>query len=204
MFTQKFNKKLSGALIEAGFETPKNIQLKSIPKINGGFDVIGIGPEGCGKSATIVMSAIHKLDKAFEEAPRALILVAAKEKALAMKELFILFGEHTNLRVVCAFEEGDIDDQNADIYSGTDIVIGTPKRLLDIYLGKNLNLNKLKFFAIDDAEMMIKNAYQGAIDRLGLSLPKCQHLVFTNELNDKVQKLISKFIIAPQIIEVAE
>jgi ATP-dependent RNA helicase RhlE len=59
-------------------------------------------------------------------------------------------------------------------------------------------------FAIDDAEMMIKIAAQGHIDRLALSLPKCQHLIFTDNYNEKVEKLIHKFIVAPQIIEVKE
>ena len=68
----------------------------------------------------------------------------------------------------------------------------------------NLNLNKIKLFVIDDAETMPKISAQGHIDRLALSLPKCQHLVFTDGLNEKVEKLIKKFIIAPQIIEVLE
>ena len=55
---------------------------------------------------------------------------------------------------------------------------------------------------IDDAEMIIKNALHGQIDRLALSLPKCQHLVFTNELTPKIEKLIEKFIIAPIVLEV--
>ena len=97
-----------------------------------------------------------------------------------------------------------LDSQIEAIYKGTDIVIGTPKRLLDIYFRNNFNLNKIKLFAIDDAEMMIKNAWQGQIDRLGLSLPKCQHLVFTNQLTDRVEKLIEKFIVSPFIIEVKE
>ena len=75
---------------------------------------------------------------------------------------------------------------------------------MEIYFKKNFNLNKIKFFAIDDVEMMIKNTAQGQIDRLALSLPKCQHLVFTNELTEKIEKLIEKFIIAPVIIEVEE
>jgi ATP-dependent RNA helicase RhlE len=51
---------------------------------------------------------------------------------------------------------------------------------------------------------MIKIAAQGHIDRLALSLPKCQHLIFTDNYNEKVEKLIHKFIVAPQIIEVKE
>ena len=202
MFKEKLNKKLASALLEYGFEEPKPMQLKSIPKINGGADVIGVGPNGCGKSSTIIIAAIQKLGNAFEDAPRALIIVSDEVKALEMKEQFKLFAYGTDLRAEVAFEGGKIDAQTEAIYFGTDIVIGTPKRVLEIYFRKNFNLNKIKFFAIDDAEMVIKNSLQGQIDRLALSLPKCQHLVFTNELNAKIERLIEKFIIAPIIVEV--
>lgn len=204
MFKEKLNKKLASALLEHGFEEPKALQLKCIPKINGGADVIGIGPEGCGKSSTVLISAIQKLGNAFEDAPRALIIVANEEKALAMLEQFKLLSYNTDLRAEAVFEGGKIDKQTEAIYFGTDIVIGTPKRVMEIYFKKNFNLNKIKLFVIDDAEMMIKISAQGHIDRLALSLPKCQHLVFGNEFSEKVEKLIEKFIIAPIVVEVEE
>lgn len=204
MFKEKLNKKLATAITEHGFEVPKPLQLKSIPKINGGSDLIGIGPKGCGKSSTIIISAIQKLVSAFEDAPRALIIVSDELKALEMKEQFKLFSYNTDLRSEVAFEGGKIDAQTEAIYFGTDVVIGTAKRVLEIYFRKNFNLNKIKLFVIDDAEMIIKNGLQGQIDRLALSLPKCQHLVFTNELTPKIEKLIEKFIIAPIIVEVEE
>lgn len=180
MFTKKLNKQLAAALTLNGFVEPKEIQLKSIPKINGGSDVIAIGQQGCGKSSTIIISAIQKLGRAFEDAPRALIIVSDELKALEMKEQFKLFSLDTDLRAEVVFEGGKIDAQTEAIYFGTDIVIGTAKRVLEIYFRKNFNLNKIKLFVIDDAEMIIKNGLQGQIDRLALSLPKCQHLVFTN------------------------
>jgi ATP-dependent RNA helicase RhlE len=204
MFKEKLNKKLATAITEHGFEVPKPLQLKSIPKINGGSDLIGIGPKGCGKSSTIIISAIQKLVSAFEDAPRALIIVSDEVKALEMKEQFKLFSYNTDLRSEVAFEGGKIDAQTEAIYFGTDVVIGTAKRVLEIYFRKNFNLNKIKLFVIDDAEMIIKNGLQGQIDRLALSLPKCQHLVFTNELTPKIEKLIEKFIIAPIIVEVED
>lgn len=204
MFKEKLNKKLATALLENGFEEPKPMQLKCIPKINGGSDLIGIGPKGCGKSSTIIITAIQKLGSAFEDAPRALIIVSDEVQALEMKEQFKLFSHNTDLRAEVAFEGGKIDAQTEAIYFGTDIVIGTAKRVLEIYFRKNFNLNKIKLFVIDDAEMIIKNGLQGQIDRLALSLPKCQHLVFTNELNAKIERLIEKFIVAPIIVEVEE
>lgn len=204
MFKEKLNKKLANALAINGIETPKNLQLNCISKINGGMDIIGIGPVNSGKTTTIVISAIQKLQYAIERAPRVLVLVSDKEKAISMHEQFMLLKEETDLRSVCVFEEGKIEKQAEEVQKGTDILIGTPKRIMEHYFLWNLNLNKIKLFAIDDAETMPKISAQGDVDRLALSLPKCQHLVFTNELNEKVEKLIKKFIIAPQIIEVQE
>ena len=204
MFKEKLNKKLVVALFNNGFEEPKELQLKCIPKVNGGLDLVGIGPAKSGKSTMAVISAIQKLQYAFEDPPRVLILVASKEKALAMEECVKLLAQETDLRTYCVYEEGKIDEQTVDIYAGTDILIGTANRIMEIYFKRTLNLNKIKLFVIDDAEAMIENRWQGQIDRLALSLPKCQHLIFTKVLNEKIEKLISKFIIAPQIIEVAE
>jgi len=201
MFKEKLNKKLATALAEYGVETPTSIQSKCLSKINSGTDVIVIAPINAGKSTLVLIAVIHKLKEAFEDAPRALILVSGSEEALAMKSQFEFLSEGTTLRAECAHDEGKINDQNEAIYSGTDIVIGTPKRVLEIYFNKSLNLNKIKLFVIDDAETMIKKAWQAQIDRLGLSLPKCQHLVFSENYDEKIEKLIHKFIVAPRIIE---
>ncbi len=202
MFIEKLNKKLGATLIENGFDTPKELQLKCISKINSGGDVIAIAPTKSGKSTLAVISVINKLQFALEDAPRAVILVASMEKALLMKQEFELFTRDTDLRVTCVFEEGKLEKQSAEVYEGTDVVIGTAKRVYDIYFNHNLNVNKLKLFIIDDAELMIKNAWQSPVDRLGESIPKCQHLVFTTNLTEKIEKLIHKFIMAPSIIEV--
>lgn len=202
IFTEKLNKNLAKSLLENQFEEPLELQDAAIRKINGGGDVIVEAPVGTGKSTTIVISTLQKLQAAFEDAPRALIIVAGKEEVIAMKEQFAVLGRHTNLRIHAAHEGEKIDKLAEAIYFGADVVIGTPVRVLELYFKKNLNINKIKLFAIDDAEMMIKNSNQGQIDRLALSLPKCQHLVFTKEYNPKVERLIEKFIVAPAFIQI--
>lgn len=202
IFTEKLNKNLAKSLQENQFAEPLPLQATAIRKINSGSDVIVEAPAGSGRSTTIVISTLHKLQASFEDAPRALIIVAGKEEAIAMKEQFSLLGAYTDLRVHAAHEGEKIDKLAESIYFGSDVVIGTPGRVLELYFKKNLNINKIKLFAIDDAEMMIKNANQGQIDRLALSLPKCQHLVFTSDHSAKVERLIEKFIIAPQIVSV--
>lgn len=202
MFKEKLNKKLASALLEHGFEEPNALQLKCIPKINGGMDVIGVGEEGCGKTSSILIGVIQKLGSAFEDAPRALIIVPNEAKGLAMLEQFKLLSYNTDLRAETVFESGKIDKQTEAIYFGTDIVIATPRRLMEIYIRKTLNITKIKVLAFDDTEILVKENIFSYLERLSLSLPKCQHLVFAKEINSKVQKIIDKFLINPFVVEV--
>ncbi len=202
MFNEKLIKPLVLALTEANIETPTELQAKSLGKLNGGQDLFGVGAKGIGKTTLAVITTINKLKEEFEDAPRALIIVANKETAIAMKEQFQLLGKDTSLRYSLAIEGVKIEKQFEEIYFGTDVVIGTTKRVMEIYFKQSLNLNKLKLFILDDAETQIKDALQGDIDRLVQSLPKCQHLVFTNELNAKIEKLTSKLMVNPFIVEV--
>jgi len=202
MFKEKLNKKLVEALSECGIEETKPLQLKCIPKINGGMDVIGVGDDGCGKTSTLLITIIQKLGNAFEDAPRALIIVPNEAKGLAMLEQFKLLSYNTDLRAEAIFESGKIDKQTEAIYFGTDVVIATPRRLMEIYIRKNLNITKVKVLAFDDTEILVKENIFSYLERLSLSLPKCQHLVFTKEINSKVEKIIDKFSINPFVVEV--
>ncbi len=201
MFKEKLNKRLVAALTESAIETPTPLQAKCLSRINAGADLIVEAPDGSGKSTLIVITCIQKLQRAMDEPPRAMILVADKEKALAMEHQFKLFGKNTDLRISCVHDDGDLDDESGEIYEGTDVVIGTAKRIIEIYFSRTLNLNRIKFLAIDDAEMIIKNSWLGQMDRLALSLPKCQRLAFTHDFNEKVEKMTDKLLVAPQFVE---
>jgi hypothetical protein len=63
---------------------------------------------------------------------------------------------------------------------------------MELYFRKNINITKIKLFAIDDAEMIVKNLHQGEIHRLADSLPKCQHLIFTNKYSEKIESMIQR------------
>ncbi len=210
IFKEKLNKNLVNNLTEIGFDEPKNIQQKLIARINGGADVIGVGPDGAGKSSTIAICIVNNLKNAFEDAPRALIILPDTDRVNAAEIQFKLLTMGSDLRIRVAHEAGKVDKQagldvqGESIYGGCDVVIATPKRAFDLYLKQHLNINKLKFFVLDDAQLMNANNFQGQIDRIIHSLPKCQHLVFTTAYNEKVEKLISKFILSPTIVEVED
>jgi superfamily II DNA/RNA helicase len=91
-----------------------------------------------------------------------------------------------------------------DVYYGTDIVVGTAKRIMDIYFKYNLNINKLKHVVIDNAEHIVKQGLQGYIDRLAQSLPKCQRIMTCEKLDSKLERIADKILINPIIIKLEE
>ncbi|MCC6182036.1 MAG: DEAD/DEAH box helicase [Bacteroidia bacterium] len=193
MFKEKLNKNLLKALTDMAIEEPTLIQKMALSKINSGSDVYINSDEHTGKTTLLLLSSIQKLNYAFEDAPRALIITASEEKALNCTEQFKKLAHYTDLRVTCVTDSGKIEQQTDAIYFGTDVVIGTTKRLVEIYLKRTFNITKLKFFAIDDVEEVGKQNLMSQLERLSLSLPKCQRLFCSNEQSEKADKIISKF-----------
>ncbi len=194
MQTLKLISELEQALKECGFEHPIYKQKEAIMNFKAGKDIYILGDAQTGKTTSSIIAIIQKLKSEFEDAPRALIITESSEIALQYEALFKKLSMHTNLRCSLAIENKQkITQQFEAIYYGTDVIIGTTKRIMDLYFKYSINLNKINVFIIDNAEQQIKQELQGLIDRLTQSLSqKCQLIVCATTLTDRLQKLISK------------
>jgi ATP-dependent RNA helicase RhlE len=199
----KLNKQLLAAMAEEGYESPKEIQTKTMSRILGGQDIIAVGPQGSGKTTTFVLAVLMKLKYA-QDPPRALILVPDKESVLSLVEKFQKFGKKTDLRIIGIYAGVGMESQREELAEGVDIMIGTPDRVLTLYQKSALNLSKLQLFILDDAELSIKQGFHTPLSQIAESLPKCQHLVFTEVVHEKLQRLTRPILIYPVIIEVTE
>lgn len=204
MINEKLDKELIEVLEENGFTESTELEQICISKIKSGHDLMCVAETGSGKTTTIVVSVLQKLKSSLNDVPRAVVVVPDKESAMAMKEEFIRLGEYTDLRVHLAYEEGKIDDQKDQIYMGSDVVIGTAKRLNKIYSLYALNLSAVKIFAIDDAEKVIKSLTYTQIDRLSESMPKAQRVVFATQMTEWLERFSSDFMNIQEIIEIEE
>jgi len=204
MINEKLDKQLLESLKENGFTESTELEQICIPRIKSGRDLICIAAKGSGKSTTLVVSVLQRLKSELEDNARAVIVVADKERALEMKNEFSRLGEYTDLRVHTACDDEKIDVQKDKIYMGTDVVIGTAKRLNQIYTLYALNLGAVKIFAIDDAELVIKNLNYLQLDRLARSLPKSQKVVFANSLSEWVERFANEFMNNEEILEIEE
>ena len=200
----KLNKQLVKAVADAGYTHPKEIQLKSLSRINGGQDVIAIGPEGCGKTTTYVLAVLNMLKYNTEGVPRVLILVPDKEHVEAVIEQFDKLNRNRSLLMVGLYAAPGIESQMNALADGADIVVATPDRARAIYLKLGLNLNKIELFIVDDAELIVKQGLQLPVAELANSITKAQRLVFTEVMHDKLNKMIDPFMKLPATVEVEE
>ena len=195
MSFKKLIEPLKDTLAYKGFEEPLAFQKKILSKIKGGTSLFAIAPEGAGKTTSIVISVIQKLKgKAVEDAPRALIFVKDKEAALELESKFIAFKKGTDLRVYCAYDEKNIDDQRDEIYNGTDIIIATPKRLNKIFYLNGINLNKLQMCIVEDAQFLLGNSSFAQVNRTPESIGKCQYLIFSEKFDKRFERWQESFM----------
>ena len=200
----KLNKQLVRSVTDAGYLAPKEIQLKTLPRIIGGQDIIAIGPDGCGKTITYILAALNRLKHNSEGVPHVLILVPDKERVLEVLTSFELLDKNKRALIVGLYAAPGIESQMNALADGADIVVSTPDRARALYLKLGLNLNKIGLFIVDDAEEIVKQGLQLPVAELANSITKCQRLVFTTVIHDKLNKMIGPFMKFPAIVEVEE
>ena len=136
--------------------------------------------------------------------PRVLILVTDKEQVLEVTSRFEILNRNTAVLIRGLYAAPGIETQMNELADGADIVIATPERARAIYLKLGLNLNKVDLFIIDDADKLVKQGLQLPVSELATSIGKCQHLVFTEVMHDKLHKMIDPFMKLPALIEAEE
>jgi len=204
MFLKKLDPHLLEALEEAGFESPKKVQKSSISKIKSGADLIVRADEKSGKSSTIVISVIQQLKSEFEDVPRAIIVVATREKAIEMKEQFLILGKNTDLRVFSEGDAGNLMDLRDKVYAGSDVVIATAKKFNELYCNSGINLNSLKMFIVDDAELIMRDQILSEINRLSPYIPKSQRIVFCNRITKQMDDFSEEYMNFPPVLDIEE
>lgn len=197
MFLKKINPGLEKALEEADLIVPTELQKDSFGTIKSGVDCVLAADATQGKTTAIVINVIQRLEKAFEQSPRALIIVEDKARVLEMLELFKNYGSYTDLRVYGVYEQGDIDYDKNQISVGIDVLVGTPTRLNDMFASAGFDVNRLKMFVVDDTETLLKLRMDAKISRLSNSIAKTQRLFFTDVITERVELLADRLMVEP-------
>ena len=201
MTLKKINENLHKALLENGLNDANEMQQETFSSIKSGADAVIQSGLGSGKSTTIAINVIQRLEKTKDESTRVLIIVENKEKVLEMEEMFLKLGAYHDLSILGVHDKGDIDYDKNIISLGLDILIGTPNRINALFSSAGFNINTVKMFIVDDAELLFKNRFDAVIQRLCSSIEKTQKLFFCNTITERVEVLAEKIMIEPIYFE---
>lgn len=204
MNLKKINSNLQKALIENGLTESNEMQQETFSTIKSGADAVIQSLGGSGKSTTIAINVIQRLEIAVGESTRALVIVLDKEKVLEMVEIFQKFGQYTDLRVIGCHDKGDIDYDKNVISAGMDIIVGTPTRINAMFSSAGFNMNTIKMFVTDDADEIFRLRHDAIVQRLSMSVEKTQRLFFCSQITERVEVLADKIMIEPLFFEMGE
>jgi len=199
---------LLSAVASQGFTAPTPIQVKTIPAILEGADILAGAQTGTGKTAAYALPIVQMLSQEppakKKRQPRALVLVPTRELAAQVGEAMQEYGRRLSLRATVIYGGININAQIIRLNRGVDIVVATPGRLLDHANRRTLDLSKVKMLVLDEADRMLDLGFIDDILEVAAYLPqKRQTLLFSATYPASIQALAIELLNNPRRIEAA-
>lgn len=195
------------AIQKAKYESPYPIQIQAIPAILQQKDVLGIAPTGSGKTASYVLPILQILvgkEKPKDRSVPVLVIVPTRELAAQVQEVVKMFGEYLPRRIktMAVFGGVSINPQMMNLH-GTEILVATPGRLLDLLSRNSIQLDKLQVLVLDEADKVLNLGFKLEVDEILSRLPKKrQNVLFSATMESSVEELIDKLLHHPVKIDV--
>lgn len=196
------------AIGDAGYTTPTPIQLKAIPQVLSGGDLLAGAQTGTGKTAGFTLPLLHLLSAKPMQAkagqPRCLILTPTRELAAQVEESVKTYGKYLPLKSMVMFGGVNINPQIARLKKPLDILVATPGRLLDHVGQKTVDLSAVEILVLDEADRMLDMGFIRDIKKILALLPKQrQNLLFSATFSDEIKELADGLLNNPGFVEVA-
>jgi ATP-dependent RNA helicase RhlE len=191
------------------YAAPFPIQKEAIPAILSRKDILGIAPTGSGKTASFVLPILEILQNKEKSKSRhvsALILVPTRELAIQTETVFQEFNAPSlqKIKTLAVYGGVSINPQMIQL-QGTEILVATPGRLLDLISSNAVNISEISILVLDEADKMLQMGFKTEIDRILELLPeKRQNILFSATLNKDITTIRDNFLNNPQIIEIKE
>ncbi len=196
------------AIADQGYITPTPIQTEAIPAIFEGSDLLAGAQTGTGKTAAFALPIVQRLSESIPEGkrrrPRVLVLVPTRELAAQVSDEMQNYGRRLALRSTMIYGGVNIQAQIERLHRGVDIVVATPGRLLDHAERATINLSKIEYLVLDEADRMLDLGFIDDILKVAEYLPaKRQTLLFSATYAPNIKALADELLDNPCHIEVA-
>ncbi|MEO1731943.1 MAG: DEAD/DEAH box helicase [Pseudomonadota bacterium] len=195
------------ALDLKGYSTPTPIQEQAIPPVLDGRDLLGIAQTGTGKTAAFMLPGIDRLREADNRIPfkscRMLVLAPTRELAGQIAASAKDYGALAGLKVQSIVGGTSVNKDRNKLHRGTDILVATPGRLLDLVDQKAFNLSGVEVLVLDEADQMLDLGFIHALRRINQLVPKDrQTLFFSATMPKAIKELVSGYCNNPVQVSV--
>ncbi|AMV39734.1 DEAD/DEAH box helicase [Planctomyces sp. SH-PL62] len=197
--------RLVEALTGLGYEEPSPIQREAIPVLLTGKDLVGQAATGTGKTAAFALPMLHRLTELDKKSPRpfALVLVPTRELAMQVAEAVHRYGRPMGASVLPVYGGQAYGPQIRALERGTDVVIATPGRALDLIKRKTLRLDGIRIVVLDEADEMLDMGFAEDIESILSDTPKeRQTVLFSATLPPRIAAISRKHLTDPQKIQI--
>jgi ATP-dependent RNA helicase RhlE len=198
---------LSNSILEGikamGYTDPTPIQLRAIPLLMTGRDVIGSAQTGTGKTAAFALPILSKLTNGRSSSPRCLIMEPTRELAAQVETAVRDYARFTDLRVAVVYGGVGYGKQNDALKRGVDIIVATPGRLLDHIQQRTIQLDRVEFLVLDEADRMLDMGFLPDVKRIVEKCPRQrQTALFSATVPPEIETLIRWAMRTPEVIEI--
>jgi len=201
---------LSAPLVSAvsalGYEEPTPIQSEAIPLLLSGSDMLGQAATGTGKTAAFALPLLDALSKDAKNRGkvRALVLVPTRELAMQVAEALHKYAKGSNLNVVPVYGGAPMDHQIRALRRGTEVVVGTPGRVLDHLRRKTLDLSLVQVLVLDEADEMLDMGFSEDIDAIVAETPETrQTALFAATFAPRIMSIAGRHLKNPKKVQIA-
>jgi superfamily II DNA/RNA helicase len=192
------------ALTQCGYSKPTPVQAAAIPMVLAGRDIIASAQTGTGKTAAFVLPALQRLSSDPKPGPRVLVLTPTRELAGQITQAIHTYGRYLRVTSVAIFGGMPFGEQLRALSQSPDMIIATPGRLLDLMGRRQVDLSRIEFFVLDEADRMLDMGFIDDVGRISESVPdNCQTLLFAATVGPEMIKLSKGLMKNPERIEVS-
>ena len=198
-----FDRRIAAGVKSVGYTTPTPIQLKAIPFILQGRDILGLAQTGTGKTAAFVLPILQRLSQGPRGRVRALIVAPTRELAEQIHQDIVKLGRDTNVRSVTVYGGVSKGPQLAALRRGVEIVVACPGRLLDHVDAGDINLAHVEVLVLDEADRMCDMGFLPDIRRIIRQVPeKRQTLFFSATMPEDIRVLADRILGDPETVQI--
>ncbi len=186
------------AIAAVGYESPTGIQEATIPALMAGSDVVGLAQTGTGKTAAFALPILSKIDTS-SKATQALVLAPTRELALQVAEAFSRYGAQLRqLNVLPIYGGASYGVQLAGLRRGAQVVVGTPGRVIDHLERGTLDLSRVDYLVLDEADEMLTMGFAEEVDRILSETPEYKQVaLFSATMPPAIRKITAKYLHDP-------